>query len=191
MSHKSPPYQNLLPQPRAQLLAVLNARFAKNMHRHKTITWASVQARLEADEAKLWSLNEMEASGGEPDVVDVDASTGAYIFYDCSAETPAGRRNVCYDRAALDARKEFKPANSAIDMATAMGITLLTEQQYRALQQLGNFDSKTSSWLSTPQDIRKLGGAIFGDYRYGTVFIYHNGAQSYYAARGFRGWLAV
>ena len=191
MSHKSPQEQNLLPEQRAQLLAVLKARFTKNMHRHKQIVWAYVQARLEANEAKLWSLNEMEATGGEPDVVDVDASTGAYIFYDCSAETPAGRRNVCYDRAALDARKEFKPANSAIDMATTMGITLLTEQQYRALQQLGSFDAKTSSWLYTPEDIRKLGGAIFGDYRYGTVFIYHNGAQSYYAARGFRGWLAV
>ncbi len=191
MSHKSPQEQNLLPEQRTSLLAVLKNRFTKNMHRHKQTAWANVQARLEADDAKLWSLNQMEATGGEPDVVDIDSNTGAYIFYDCSAETPTGRRNVCYDRAALDARKEFKPANSAIDMATAMGITLLTEQQYRNLQQLGSFDTKTSSWLSTPEGIRKLGGAIFGDYRYGTVFIYHNGVQSYYAARGFRGWRAV
>lgn len=191
MSHNSLQEQNLLPEQRARLLTTLKARFEKNVYRHKQIVWASVQARLEADEAKLWSLNEMEATGGEPDVVDVDANTGAYIFCDCSAETPSGRRNVCYDRAALDARKEFKPATSAIDLAIAMGIKLLTEQQYHALQKFGNFDAKTSSWLATPEDIRKLGGAIFGDYRYGTVFIYHNGAQSYYAARGFRGWLSV
>jgi hypothetical protein len=169
----------------------LKARFEKNMNRHESIKWAKVQAKLDTGTQRLWSLNEMERTGGEPDVVGYDKKTGEYIFYDCSAESPKGRRSVCYDRDGLESRKEHKPKNSAIDMATAMGIELLTEEQYRELQTLGQFDTKTSSWLKTPSDIRKLGGAIFGDFRYGNVFVYHNGAQSYYAARGFRGSLKV
>ena len=172
---------------REELLRTLKARFEKNMNRHKGLEWAKVQAKLEANTEKLWSLNEMESTGGEPDVVGHDKKTGEYIFYDCSAESPKGRRSVCYDRKALESRKEYKPKNSAIDMAAAMGIELLTEEQYRELQKLGNFDTKTSSWIITPADIRKLGGALFADYRYGNVFVYHNGAESYYAARGFRG----
>ncbi len=161
------------------------------MSRHKGLEWANVQARLEANPEKLWSLDEMEITGGEPDVVGQDKTTGEYIFYDCSAESPKGRRSVCYDRAALESRKEHKPANSAMDMAADIGIEILTEEQYRELQQLGTFDTKTSSWIITPPDIRKLGGALFGDCRYGHVFVYHNGAESYYGARGFRGSLRV
>ncbi len=169
----------------------LKARFADNMSRHRGITWAKVQARLEADPEKLRSLHEMERTGGEPDVVGVDHRTGEYTFFDCSAESPRGRRSVCYDREALESRKEHKPKDTAMDMAAAMGIELLTEEQYRELQTLGEFDTKTSSWLRTPSDIRKLGGAIFADRRYNQVFVYHNGASSYYAARGFRGSLRV
>ena|SRR2546421_2958168 len=176
---------------REELLKVLKARFEKNMDRHKDLEWAKVKARLEADPEKLWSLNEMERTGGEPDVVGSDKKTGEYIFYDCSTESPKGRRSVCYDRAALESRKEHKPKNSATGMAAAMGIDLLTEEQYRELQKLGNFDTKTSSWIQTPSNIRKLGGAIFCDRRYDTVFVYHNGAESYYAARAFRGSLTV
>jgi hypothetical protein len=172
---------------REELLRTLKARFEKNMNRHKDLEWAEVQVKLEANTEKLWSLNEMESTGGEPDVVGRDKETREYIFYDCSAESPKGRRSVCYDREALESRKENKPKNSAIDMAAAMGTELLTEEQYRELQKLGNFDTKTSSWIVTPADIRKLGGALFADYRYGNVFVYHNGAESYYAARGFRG----
>jgi hypothetical protein len=174
-----------------ELLSALKARFEKNMHRHRSLEWAKVQAKLEANTEKLWSLNEMEATGGEPDVVDHDKKTGEYIFYDCSAESPKDRRSLCYDREALNSRKENKPKDSAVEMSAAMGIELLAEEQYRELQKLGNFDTKTSSWVKTPSAIRKLGGAIFADYRYGTVFVYHNGAESYYAARGFRGWLRV
>src|ERR1041384_133798 len=174
-----------------ELLTVLKDRFEKNMNRHKGFEWAKVQTRLEANAEKLWSLGEMESTGGEPDVVGHDKKTGEYIFYDCSAESPKGRRSVCYDREALEKRKEHKPATTAIDMAAAMGIRLLTEEEHRALQKLGNFDAKTSSWVATPADIRNLGGAIFCDYRYGTVFLYHNGADSYYAARGFRGSLRI
>ena len=176
---------------REELLTVLKARFEKNMNRHKGVEWTKVQAKLEANTEKMWSLNEMERTGGEPDVVGHDKKTGEYIFYDCSAESPKGRRSVCYDREALDARKEHKPKDSAIDMATAMGIELLSEEQYRELQKLGNFDLKTSSWVQTPSNIRKLGGALFCDRRYDTVFLSHNGAESYYAARGFRGSLRV
>ncbi len=176
---------------REELLRTLKARFEKNMNRHKGLEWAKVQAKLEANTEKLWSLNEMERTGGEPDVVGFDKKTGEYIFYDCSAESPKGRRSVCYDREALESRKEHKPKNSAMNMAAAMGIEILSEEQYRELQKLGNFDSKTSSWLKTPSDIRKLGGAIVGDFRYGHVFVSHNGAQSYYAARAFRGSLRV
>ena len=176
---------------REELLQTLKVRFEKNMNRHKGVEWAKIQAKLEADTEKLWSLNEMELTGGEPDVVAYDKKTGEYIFYDCSAESPQGRRSVCYDRKALESRKEHKPSNSAIDMAAAMGIELLTEEQYRELQRLGNFDTKTSSWIITPPGIRKLGGALFCDYRYANVFVYHNGAESYYAARGFRGSLRV
>ena len=176
---------------REELLSALKARFEKNMNRHKGLEWAKVQAKLEANTEKLWSLNEMERTGGEPDVVGHDKKKDEYIFYDCSAESPKGRRSVCYDREALESRKKHKPENNAIDMATAMGIELLTEEQYRELQKLGNFDMKTSSWVQTPSDIRKLGGAIFCDRRYDTVFVYHNGAESYYAARGFRGSLRV
>jgi uncharacterized protein DUF4256 len=176
---------------RKELLKTLKARFEKNMNRHKGIEWAKIQTKLEDDTEKLLSLSEMERTGGEPDVVGYDKKTGEYIFYDCSAETPKGRRNVCYDREGLESRKTFKPENNAIDMAAAMGIELLTEEQYRELQKLGNFDTKTSSWLKTPPDIRKLGGAIFADRRYDNVFVYHNSAPSYYAVRGFRGSLRV
>jgi hypothetical protein len=175
----------------ASLLGVLKARFEKNMQRHKGLKWADVEARLEAKPAKLWSLDAMEETGGEPDVVGYDKTTGEFIFYDCAAESPKGRRSICYDHKALEARKENKPANSALNMADEMGITILTEEQYRELQQLGAFDLKTSSWVETPADIRKLGGALFCDRRYDTVFTYHNGAESYYAARGFRGALRV
>lgn len=176
---------------REELLEALKARFEKNMHRHEGVEWDKVQAKLDANPEKLWSLNEMEITGGEPDVVEYDKKKDEYIFYDCSAESPKGRRSVCYDREALESRKKHKPENNAIDMATAMGIELLTEEQYRALQKLENFDRKTSSWVQTPSDIRELGGALFCDYRYGHVFVYHNGADSYYAARGFRGSLRV
>jgi hypothetical protein len=176
---------------REELLKKLKARFEKNMKRHKGLEWEKVQAKLEANPEKLWSLNEMEKTGGEPDVVVHDKKTSEYIFFDCSAESPDGRRNVCYDREAMESRKEHKPQNNAIDMAASLGIELLTEEQYRELQKLGNFDTKTSSWVKTPSDIRKLGGAIFCDRRYDRVFMYHNGAQSYYAARGLRGSLRV
>ncbi len=176
---------------REELLRALKARFEKNMNRHKDIEWAQVQAKLEANAEKLWSLNEMEKTGGEPDVVGRDKKTGEYIFYDCSAESPKGRRSLCYDRAALEARKEHKPEDNAIDVAAAMGMELLTEEQYRELQKLGNFDTKTSSWVRTPSHIRKLGGALFCDRRFDTVFVYHNGAESYYAGRAFRGSLRV
>jgi hypothetical protein len=174
-----------------KLLGALKARFEKNMNRHKGLQWVKVQAKLEAKPEKLWSLHEMERTGGEPDVVGHDRKTGEYIFYDCSAESPAGRRSVCYDREGLESRKEHKPKNNAIDMAAAMGVELLTEEQYRELQKLGEFDTKTSSWVKTPSNIRKLGGALFCDRRYGNVFVYHNGAQSYYAARAFRGSIRV
>ena len=176
---------------RDELLNTLKARFEKNINRHKGLEWAKVQAKLEANTEKLWSLNEMERTGGEPDVVDHDKETDEYIFCDCSPESPKGRRSVCYDREALESRKEHKPEDNAIDMAAAIGIELLTEEHYRELQKLGNFDSKTSSWVKTPPDIRKLGGALFCDRRYNTVFVYHNGAESYYAARGFRGSLRL
>ena len=183
--------KGLSPEQCEQLLRAWKARFEKNMNRHKGLEWSKVQARLEANAEKLWSLNEMERSGGEPDVVGFDKKTGEYIFYDCSAESPKGRRSFCYDCEALESRKEHKPENNALDMAAAMGIELLTEEQYRELQKLGNFDTKTSSWVKTPSDIRKLGGALFCDRRYDTVFVYHNGAESYYAARAFRGSLRV
>jgi len=183
--------KKLSPAQRVELLETLKARFEKNKARHKVLEWTKVEARLEAKPEKLWSLHEMETSGGEPDVVGHDKKTGEFIFYDCSAESPKGRRSVCYDRAALDARKEHKPADSAIDMAAAMGIYILNEEQYRELQELGNFDLKTSSWIETPPAIRKHGGALFCDRRYDHVFTYHNGADSYYAARGFRGVLRV
>ena len=185
--------KELSPEQREELLRALKARFEKNMNRHKGLEWAKVQAKLDppAGGEKLWSLNEMERTGGEPDVVGHDKKTGEYIFYDCSAESPKGRRNVCYDREGQEVRKAFKPENNAIDMAAAMGIELLTEGQYRELQKLGNFDSKTSSWVKTPSDIRKLGGALFADRRYDNVFVYHNSAPSYYVARAFRGSLRV
>lgn len=183
--------KELSPEQREVLLGTLKARFEKNMNRHKGLEWAQVQAKLEANTEKLWSLNEMEGTGGEPDVVGLDKERGEYIFYDCAAESPKGRRSVCYDREALEARKKHKPENSAMDLAADMGIELLTEEQYRELQELGNFDLKTSSWVQTPANIRKLGGAIFCDRRYDTVFMYHNGADSYYGARGFRGSLRV
>jgi hypothetical protein len=176
---------------REELLKALKARFEKNMNRHKGLAWPEVQANLEANSEKLWSINEMERTGGEPDVIGHDEKTGQYIFYDCSPESPKGRRSVCYDREALDARKENKPKDNAIDMADAMGVELLSEEQYRELQELGEFDTKTSSWVKTPSDVRKLGGALFCDRRFNTVFLYHNGAESYYAARGFRAWLRV
>jgi hypothetical protein len=191
MSNKTSNKKSLSPEQRSTLLNTLKTRFEKNMNRHKGLDWTSVQAKLEANPEKLWSLNEMETTGGEPDVVGFDKKTGEFIFYDCSAESPAGRRSFCYDRKALDARKENKPKNSAVEMATSMGIELLTEEQYRELQAVGNFDTKTSSWVQTPAAIRELGGAIFCDRRYNTVFLYHNGAESYYAARGFRGSLRV
>lgn len=181
----------LLTEQREELLIVLKERFEKNVNRHKDLEWAKIQAKLEASAEKLWSLSEMERTGGEPDVVGYDEKTGEYVFYDCSAESPKGRRSTCYDREAMESRKEHKPENSAIDMASVMGIELLTEEQYRMLQKLGNFDMKTSSWLKTPSEIRELGGAIFADFRYGNVFVYHNGAESYYGTRGFRGLLRV
>jgi hypothetical protein len=183
--------EKLSPEQRKQLFEVLKSRFEKNMNRHKGIEWSKVQAKLEANSEKLWSLNEMEETGGEPDVVGFEKKKGEYIFYDCSAESPKDRRSLCYDDEALASRKEHKPEDSAVNMAAAMGIELLTEEQYRQLQQLGNFDTKTSSWVQTPAAIRKLGGALFCDRRYDTVFLYHNGAESYYAARGYRGLLKV
>ena len=185
------PKKKLSPEQRDELLTTLKARFEKHMNRHKGLEWANVQARLIAHTEALSSLNEMERTGGEPDVVGQDKKTGEYVFVDCSAESPAGRRSVCYDREALEARKEHKPKTSALDMAAAMGIELLTEEQYRELQALGNFDTKTSSWVHTPAEIRTLGGAVFCDRRYGRIFLYHNGAESYYAARGFRGAVRV
>ena len=183
--------KTLSPDQREELLRTLEARFEKNMNRHKGLEWAKVRAKLEANAEKLWSLCEMERSGGEPDVVDQDKKTGEYIFVDCSPETPKGRTSVCYDREGLESRKEHKPANNAMDMAATMGIELLTEDQYRELQQLGNFDTKTSSWVKAPVDVRKLGGALYGERRYGRIFVGHNGAQSYYGARAFRGSLRV
>jgi hypothetical protein len=183
--------KQLSPEQREELLKTLKVRFEKNMNRHKGLEWAQVQTKLEADTEKLWSLGEMERTGGEPDVVGYDKKRGDYIFYDCSAESPKGRRSVCYDAEALESRKEHKPKHSALGMASEMGIELLSEEQYRQLQQLGEFDTKTSSWVKTPSEIRKLGGALFCDRRYGHVFVYHNGAESYYAARGFRGSLRV
>jgi Protein of unknown function (DUF4256) len=183
--------KDLSPEQGEELLRALKARFEQNMNRHKGLEWDKVQAKLEANAEKLWSLNEMERTGGEPDVVGHDNKTGEYIFYDCSAESPKGRRSVCYDREALESRKEHRPEDNAIDMAAAMGIEFLTEGQYRELQKFGSFDTKTSSWVKTPSDIRKLGGALFCDRRYDTVFVYHNGAESYYAARAFRGSLRV
>lgn len=183
--------KKLSPEQREELLRALKTRFEKNTKRHKGLEWAKVQTTLETHNEKLWSLNEMERTGGEPDVVGHDKKTGKYIFSDCSAESPKGRRNVCYDREALDSRKEHKPENNAIDMAATMGIEILTEEEYRELQKLGDFDTKTSSWVKTPPDIRKLGGALFCDRRYDHVFVFHNGAESYYAARGFRGSLRI
>jgi hypothetical protein len=183
--------KKLSTEQQTELIKVLKTRFEKNMKRHKGIEWAKVQAKLEASPGKLWSLDEMEITGGEPDVVGQDKKTGEYIFMDCSAESPKGRRSLCYDHEALTSRKEHKPKDSAMEMAAAMGIELLTEEQYRELQKLSEFDTKTSSWIKTPSEIRKLGGAVFCDRRYNTVFLYHNGAESYYAARGFRGWLKV
>ena len=183
--------KDMSPEQREELLRALKARFEKNMNRHKELEWAKVRAKLEVSAEKLWSLKEMERTGGEPDVVGHDRKTGEYIFYDCSAESPKDRRSFCYDREALESRKEHKPEDNAIDMAAAMGIELLTEEQYRELQKLGNFDTKTSTWVKTPSDIRKLGGALVCDRRYNTVFVYHNGAESYYAARAFRGSLRV
>ena len=183
--------KELSPEQRGELLRILKTSFERNMNHHKDLEWAKVQAKLEANTKKLWSLSEMERTGGEPDVVSHDKKTGEYIFYDCSAESPQGRRSLCYDHEGLESRKKHKPENNAIDMAAAMGIELLSEEQYRELQKLGNFDAKTSSWVKTPFDIRKLGGAIFCDRRYGKVFVYHNGAESYYAARAFRGSLRV
>ncbi|HVN06682.1 MAG TPA: DUF4256 domain-containing protein [Bryobacteraceae bacterium] len=183
--------KDLRPEQREELLRVLKARFEKNMNRHKDLEWAQVQAKLKANAERVWSLHEMERTGGEPDVVGHDRKMGEYIFCDCSVESPKDRRSLCYDRAALDSRKENKPQDNAMDMAAAMGIELLTEEQYRDLQKLGNFDAKTSSWVKTPSEIRKLGGALFCDRRYGAVFVYHNGAECYYAARGFRGALRV
>ena len=188
---KSGAANDLSPRQREDLLKVLKARFEKNRNRHKGLEWDKVQAKLEANTGKLWSLHEMERTGGEPDVVGHDKKTGEFVFYDCSEESPKGRRSLCYDREALDSRKEHKPADSSVDMAAAMGIEILTEEQYRELQQLGEFDTKTSSWVLTPPDIRKLGGALFCDRRYNHVFLFHNGAESYYAARAFRGALRV
>lgn len=195
MSKKNSTKQ-LTPQQQEELLQTLQIRFDKNMPRHKSLVWDNIKTKLENDfkknaSEKLWSLHEMERTGGEPDVVGYDKKTDEYLFYDCSAESPSGRRSVCYDREGLEARKEHKPENNAVDMAADMGIELLTEENYKTLQALGDFDKKTSSWIKTPSDVRKLGGALFGDFRYGKVFIYHNGAQSYYAARGFRGSLKI
>lgn len=183
--------KHLSPEQHSTLLKTLKDRFDKNTNRHQGLEWNKILAKLEASNEKLWSLNEMERTGGEPDVVFYDKTTNEYLFYDCSAESPKDRRSICYDREALESRKENKPKNSAIAMASEMGVELLTEEQYRELQQFGNFDTKTSSWIQTPPEIRKLGGALFSDFRYGTVFVYHNGAESYYAARGFRGLLRV
>ena len=183
--------KDLSPEQCKEILKTLKARFEKNMDRHKGLEWAKVQAKLEANIEKLWSLNEMEITGGEPDIVGYDKNTDEYLFYDCASESPKGRRSVCYDREALESRKEHRPENNAIDMAEAMGIEILTEDEYRELQKLGKFDTKTSSWVKTPDSIRKLGGAIFCDCRYDSVFVYHNGAESYYGARGFRGSLKV
>ena len=183
--------KKLSPKQQEELLTTLKSRFEKNMTRHKGLEWGKIQAKLEKNPEKLWSLNEMEKTGGEPDVIGMNKKTNSYLFCDCSAESPVDRRSFCYDHEALDARKEHKPKNSAMGMAAAMGIEILTEEQYRVLQKLGNFDTKTSSWVATPPDIRKLGGAIFADRRYNTVFVYHNGAESYYAGRGFRGLLHV
>jgi hypothetical protein len=183
--------RELSPEQREEILGTLKARFEKNMNRHEGLEWAKIEAKLEVNTEKMWSLHKMERTGGEPDVVGYDQKTDEYIFNDCSAESPKGRRSVCYDREALESRKQHKPQNNAIDMADDMGIEILTEEQYRELQKLGNFDKKTSSWVKTPANIRKLGGAIFCDRRYDTVFVYHNGAESYYAARGFRGLLRV
>lgn len=183
--------RTLSPEQREELLSALEDRFADNRNRHAGLDWAKVRARLEANAAKLWSLYEMERTGGEPDVVAYDQQTDEVVFYDCAAESPGGRRNLCYDRAAWESRKEHKPGNNAVDVAAAMGIELLTEEQYRQLQTLGEFDTKTSSWVKTPAEMRRLGGALFGDCRFGRVFFYHNGASSYYAARGFRGALRV
>jgi hypothetical protein len=183
--------QQLSLEQREELLKILKSRFEKNMSRHPGLEWTKIQAKLETNPEKLWSLNEMEKTGGEPDVVDYQEDTNEYIFYDCAVESPKGRRSTCYDQEALTARKENKPANSAMDMANKMGIEILTEEQYRKLQKLGNFDLKTSSWIKTPSEVRNLGGALFCDYRYGWVFVYHNGADSYYGARGFRGSLRV
>ena len=191
MKHVNNNKKELAPEQREELLGALKARFEKNMNRHEGLEWAKVKARLEANTQKLWSLNEMERTGGEPDVVGHDKKTGEYIFFDCSAETPKDRTSVCYDREGLESRKEHRPKNTAMDMAAAMGIELLTEEQYLELQKLGDFDTKTSSWVKTPSDIRNLGGALYCDGRYGRVFVGHNGAQSYYSARGFRGWLRV
>ena len=183
--------KQLSPKEREELLKALKARFEKHLNRHKGLEWAKVQSRLEANAEKVWSLNEMESTGGEPDVVGQDKKTGEYIFFDCSAETPKGRVSVCYDREGWESRKEHRPKTTAMDMAAAMGVELLTEEQYFDLQEMGEFDLKTSSWVKTPTDIRKLGGALYCDRRYGRVFVGHNGAQSYYAARAFRGWLRV
>jgi hypothetical protein len=190
-SEKNSKKKELTREQREQLLRTLKARFEKNMIRHQGLEWAKVQARLDANAEKLWSLSEMEQTGGEPDVVGHDKKTGEYIFYDCSEESPKARRSLCYDREALDSRKENKPRDNAMDVAAAMGVELLTEEQYRELQKLGEFDTKTSSWVNTPSAIRKLGGALFCDRRFDTVFTYHNGAESYYAARAFRGWISV
>jgi len=183
--------RKLSPKQHDEILGVLKVRFEKNMGRHKAIEWAEVQAKLEVNAEKLWSLNEMERTGGDPDVIGYDKESGEFIFCDCSEESPKGRRNICYDREALESRKEHKPLNSVTDMAKVMGIEILTEEQYRELQELGNFDTKTSSWVKTPDKIRKLGGALFCDRRYDTVFVYHNGAESYYSNRGFRGLLRI
>jgi len=190
-NNRSSNRKELSPEQREELLRALEARFEKNLSRHQGLEWANVRARLEANTEKLWSLNEMERTGGEPDVVGHDKTTGEYVFYDCSPESPEGRTSVCYDRKGLESRKEHKPENNALDMAAAMGVELLTEEQYLELQKLGDFDTKTSSWVKTPSDIRKLGGALYCDRRYGRVFVGHNGAQSYYSARAFRGWLRV
>ena len=189
MSHEAK--KQLSPEQREELIRVLKSRFEKNLNRHQNLEWVKIQAKLEANPEKLWSLGEMERTGGEPDVVGFDESAGEFIFYDCSAESPKERRSVCYDREALESREKHKPKTSAVEMAAAMGIELLTEEQYRQLQKLGNFDQKTSSWVKTPVEIRNLGGALFCDRRYGNVFVYHNGAESYYAARAFRGQLRV
>jgi hypothetical protein len=183
--------KELSPEQHEELLGALQMRFEKNMNRYENLEWAKIQAKLEANPEKLWSLGEMERTGGEPDIVGFDEKTGEYIFYDCSAESPKGRRSICYDREAQESRKEYQPENNAVDMAAAMGIELLTEDEYRELQTFGNFDQKTSSWLKTPAEIRNLGGALFGDFRYGNVFVYHSGAQSYYGVRAFRGSLKV